>query len=218
MPPLAMPAPGRHTCAGREFPVLIWKFPAPVLAVSSAPVGGGIGLRSWIMNAQVPHDYARTDLSEHVAEIAAANGCDGEGVAMLTAASVAAATTASEAGCEAWATVGLRLPTWAADAEDRAFQRAPGTINIVATLPARCGDAALVNAVMTATEAKSQALFDRRIPGTGTASDAVCVVCPPSGRVEPFAGPRSPIGAALARVVHAAVGAGIHDDTPGGTA
>ena len=200
---------GRHSSDGTVLPVLVWRFSSPILAISSAPVGGGIGTRSWVMNAQVPRDYTRTDLSAHIREIAAANGCEGDGVGMLTAAPVGRVSSASEAGFEAWATVGLRLVTWAADTDDRAFEWTPGTINVLARVPVRCAEAALVNAVMTATEAKTQALFERQVPGTGTASDAVCVVCPASGAAEQFAGPRSDVGAALARVVHAAVASGI---------
>lgn len=202
---------GRYLCDGTAFPVLVWRFAMPTLAISSAPVGGGIGTRSWVVNAQVPRGYTRTDLSTHVGEIAAANSCAGNGVGMLTAASVDGVKSASEASVEAWATVGVRLVTWASDADDRAFEWTPGTINVVASLPVRCTEAALVNAVMTATEAKTQALFERQIPGTGTASDAVSIVCPASGAAEPFAGPRSTLGAALARVVHAAVAGGIRE-------
>ncbi|MDP9332414.1 MAG: adenosylcobinamide amidohydrolase, partial [Actinomycetota bacterium] len=169
---------GDHLCDGTNFPVLVWRFGVPTIAISSAPVGGGIGSRSWILNAQVPRDYTRTDLPAHVREIATANGCASDGVGMLTAASVDAVSSASEGGFEAWATAGLRLVTWAADADDHAFEWRPGTINIVASLPVRCTEAALVNAVMTATEAKTQALFEGHIPGTGTASDAVCISCP----------------------------------------
>ena len=43
----------------------------------------------------------------------------------------------------------------------------------------------------------------------GTASDAVCVVCPASGPVQPFGGPRSELGAPLARAVCEAVRGGI---------
>jgi adenosylcobinamide hydrolase len=212
---MATLARGRHLCDGIALPVLVWRFRVAALAISSAPVGGGVGIRSWVVNAQVPRDYTRTDLSAHVGEIATANGCAGDGVGMLTAASVDAVSSASEAGFEARATIGLRFVTWAADADDRAFEWAPGTINVVASLPVRCTEAALVNAVMTATEAKSQALFERQVPGTGTASDAVCIVCPASGAAEPFAGPRSALGAALARVVHAAVAGGIAGGTAG---
>jgi adenosylcobinamide amidohydrolase len=62
---------------------------------------------------------------------------------------------------------------------------------------------------MTATEAKTQALVEGGVPGTGTASDAVCIAGPANGPVEVFGGPRSAIGAPLARAVHAAVAGGI---------
>jgi adenosylcobinamide hydrolase len=189
--------------------VRLWRFQVPQLCISSAPVGGGIGLRSWIMNAQVPLDYARTDLEDHVRDLAAMHGCEGDGVGMLTAASVRDASVAYEDGIEVYATVGVTLPTWAAAADGIATAWRPGTVNVVAQVPNRLSDAALVNAVMTVTEAKAQALFEAGVPGTGTASDAVCIVCMPDGAAEPFAGPRSRVGAPLARAVHTAVGRGV---------
>jgi adenosylcobinamide amidohydrolase len=68
--------------------------------------------------------------------------------------------------------------------------------------------AALLNALATVTEAKAQALFEARVPGTGTASDAVAVCCPPGG-TESYGGPRSAWGARLARATHAAVADGL---------
>jgi adenosylcobinamide amidohydrolase len=189
--------------------VLVWRFAAPRLAIASAPVGGGIGMRSWVLNAQVPRDYARTDLDAHVADLAAAEGCTGEGVGMLTAVPMPFARRAADGGVDVCATVGVSRPTWAADATDAISAWTPGTINIVAFVPARLSDAALVNAVATATEAKVQALSEGGVPGTGTASDAVCIVCPASGPVQPFGGPRSELGAPLARAVHEAVLGGI---------
>jgi len=188
--------------------VRVWRFDAPRLCISSAPVGGGIGLRSWIINAHVPIDYARTDLDAHVHELATVHRCEGDGVGMLTAANVGDASIAAENGIEVCATVGVTLPTWAA-ADEIATPWRPGTVNVVVQVPARLSDAALVNAVMTVTEAKAQALLEMGVPGTGTASDAVCVSCTQYGTVEPFAGPRSRIGAPLARAVHAAVRRGV---------
>lgn len=172
-------------------------------------MGGGIGLRSWVLNAQVPRDYSRTDLDAHVASIAAAEGCTGDGVGMLTAVPMSFARYASDRGVEVCATVGVTRPTWAADATDAISAWTPGTINIVAFVPARLSEAALVNAVMTVTEAKVQALSEGGVPGTGTASDAACVVCPASGPVQAFGGPRSGLGAPLARAVCEAVRGGI---------
>ncbi len=76
---------------------------------------------------------------------------------------------------------------------------------MVAQLPVRLTDAALLNALCTVAEAKAQALVEQGVPGTGTPSDAVSVVCPLDGPAEPFAGPRSPWGARLARAVHASI-------------
>ena len=111
------------------------------------------------------------------------------------------------------ATVGLRVPTWAAAPSgtvDREVAPAwrPGTINVIVSVPVPLGDAAYVNAVMTATEAKTQALLEAGISATGTASDAVCIAAPVAGEREDFAGPRSLWGARIARAVHAAVHAG----------
>jgi adenosylcobinamide amidohydrolase len=191
-------------------PVLVWDFDAPHLVVSSAPLGGGIGPRSWAINAQVPRDYERTDIDDHLRETAGAHGCTGDGVGMLTAARVSDWVAGTDGDVHAYATVGVTAPTWAADADDAVSGYRPGTINVVAFVPCALDASALVNAVMTVTEAKSQALFEHGVPGTGTASDAVCVVCTEDdGRRERFAGPRSRIGASLARAVHRAVGQGL---------
>jgi adenosylcobinamide amidohydrolase len=88
-------------------------------------------------------------------------------------------------------------------------------VNVVVEVPAALSDAALVNAVVTATEAKTQALLEAGYSCTGTASDAVCIAAPipDAGEAEPFAGPRSTWGARIARAVHAAVHAGALDYT-----
>ncbi|HEX6310731.1 MAG TPA: adenosylcobinamide amidohydrolase, partial [Acidimicrobiia bacterium] len=189
-------------------PALVWRFEAPVVAIASTPVGGGIGPRHWIVNAQVDLDYARTDVHAHLGAIAAELGCTGPGVGFLTAAAVAGVASAVDGGVAAHATVGLRHPTLAAAPAGEPSAPAVGTINVVAGVPVRLTEAALVNAVVTATEAKVQALADHGVGATGTASDAVCVVCPTTGTAEEFAGPRAPVGAGLARAVHAAVAAG----------
>ena len=54
---------------------LAWRLDAPQLAASTAPVGGGIGLRDWVLNVQVPRDYARRDVDAHVHEVALPSAC-----------------------------------------------------------------------------------------------------------------------------------------------
>ncbi len=190
-----------------DLAVLVWRFDAPAHVISSAPFGGGTGLRSWVLNAHVRSDYSRTDPDAHVGEIASALGLTGEGTGMLTAADVRAVRHASDAGVDVSAAVGISMPTWAAAPDDRNVQLV-GTINVVAWLPVALSSAALVNAVTTVAEAKAQALFDAGIDGTGTATDAVVIACASGGATEPFGGPRSTWGARLARATHAAVLAG----------
>jgi adenosylcobinamide hydrolase len=184
----------------------VWRLRQPLLSVSSAPLGGGIGTRHWVLNAQIPTAYARHDPEAHLLELASLAGLSGPGVGMLTAVDVRSSSTVRREGVGVDATVGVRLPQWAAAAEmgELALPRA-GTVNIVAVLPERLGEPALVNAVVTATEAKTQALWDAGIAGTGTASDAICILCPDRGEAHAFGGPRSLWGSRLARAVHRAV-------------
>ncbi|MEO3776282.1 adenosylcobinamide amidohydrolase [Micromonospora sp. B11E3] len=196
---------------GREVPLLVWRPGRPLLAVSSAPLGGGIGVRNWVVNATVPMSYHRDDPADHLAELADQLGLDGPGVGLLTGVDVAEVVTRADGGVHVWATVGLGTPVQAAAAEpEPAGCPTPrvGTVNIVVQVPARLGDAALVNAVATATEAKTQAIRELGLTATGTPTDAVAVLCPADGPPVAYGGPRSTWGAPLARAVHAAVLAG----------
>ncbi|MGW4639905.1 adenosylcobinamide amidohydrolase [Sphaerisporangium sp. NPDC004334] len=232
---------------GARLASLLWDLGPGWRAISSAMLGGGIGPVEWVLNAQVVGAYSRMDPVAHLLELAP----PGRGVGMLTAASVADHTRAHDGGVDAVATVGLRVPTWAAspegtpdpelrpapeprpapearpgldsdvrgEAATRPVFPAPGTINIIVAVPVAMSDAALVNAVMTVTEAKAQALAEAGYACTGTASDAVCVAVRAEGPEEPFGGPRSTWGARVARAVHRCVLAGAHawptlDHTP----
>ena len=202
--------------AGREWPVLVREFGPGWRALSTALLGGGLGPCSWWLDAQVDKEYFHPDPVAHARSIAAGLGLAPDaGCAMLTAADVRRWSAAADEGVEVAVTVGLGLPVPAAvPAEVAALEVTPavGTINVLVVVPAPLSDAALVNAVVTATEAKVQALVEARVRGTGTSSDAVCVACPVSGGVlEPYGGPRSPWGARLARAVHAAVAEGTAD-------
>jgi adenosylcobinamide hydrolase len=221
----------------QPIPVLLWQFAEPRLCISSGPLGGGIGARDWVVNATVPLDYDRTDPDRHLTEIGTALELVGTGCGLLTAVDVTRHHLAADGGVQAAATVGLSSPAWAA-APDRHFRRElpagvrttvfadyqtveyrpltdgdqyrVGTINVVVAVPVRLSEAALVNAVATATEAKVQALYETGVRATGTASDAFVVHCPTDGTPETYGGPRSALGARIARAVHAAVLAGAH--------
>jgi adenosylcobinamide hydrolase len=202
-----------HGEPGARWALLEWRFPEPLLAVSSAPLGGGLGRRAWVINAQVPRSYARLDPEDHLRELASERGLVGPGVGMMTAVDVRRTWREQDGGARVDVSVGITAPTWAAAPEGRPDHPgiSPGTINVVGIVPERLSSAAMVNAVMTVTEAKTQALLDAGVPATGTASDAVCVLCPDHGSAHPFGGPRSQWGGRLARAVHRAVLAGCRE-------
>jgi adenosylcobinamide amidohydrolase len=207
--------------------MLVWRLPRPTRAIASGPFGGGLSTCHWVMNATVDKAYRRTDPEVHIAELARGLGLSGPGAGLLTAVHVGEAVSVADGGVKVTATVGLGHPTWAAAPDNdlragpgtvNAGTINPGTINIVAFLPVFLSDAALVNAVITATEAKSQALWEYGVEATGTATDALFIGCGGSwagtaaaaelDTAEPFAGPRSIWGARLARAVYAAVAGG----------
>ena len=221
---------------GLRLPMLLWRPGPGYRMISSAILGGGIGPRDWVLNAQVRAAYHRMDPAAHLGELAATldlpSGAPGGGggVGMLTAAQVTDVEQRDEKGVHAAATVGLRVPTWAAAPDGTADpelapmcqdgagpQGRPGTINVIVCVPVPLTDAALVNAVVTATEAKTQAVIEAGYRGTGTASDAICIAAPAGcagQQPEPFAGPRSEWGGRIARTVHAVVLAGARSYRP----
>ncbi len=194
--------------------------------LSSATVRGGVRTATQLMNIGVPSDFARTDLETYADEVAAsiemnsaergAPGFNRDGIVLLTAADVSNAQRHATTNVTVDATVGVSKPTWAADPDGGWNEWSAGTINLVIQLDVALDQAAAVNAVMTATEAKTQAMIEAGIPGTGTASDAIVLAWPIADgvRVERFAGPRSNVGSQVAIAVHAAITRAINTHPP----
>jgi adenosylcobinamide amidohydrolase len=210
---------------GQTRPILVWRPVQPWLAASTGPLGGGLGARHWVLNMTVPMSYDRPDPAAHLADVARGLDLDGPGVGLMTGVDVTRHVSLTESNVVVTATVGMRRPVWAAAPDEGVGDDgAPpvGTVNIVAWVPARLSDAALVNAVATVVEARAQAMWELGLSGTGTPSDAICVLCPTSGPARAYGGTRSHWGSRLARAVHAAVrqggllDAGASSGTPAG--
>lgn len=185
-------------------PVYVWRAERPWLTVSSAVLGGGFGPRNWVVNATVVNTYDRLDPDRHLTEIATALDLPGDGIGLLTAVDVREVVHREDAGVRVAVTTGIGAhPTWAAG--PAAVPEPVGTINAICWLPVRLTDAAMVNVVATVAEAKAQALAESGVPGTGTPTDSVVVLCPADGPAAPFGGPRSVVGGAVARAVHSAI-------------
>jgi len=80
-----------------------------------------------------------------------------------------------------------------------------GTINIIAVLDCRISRSAMLNAIITATEAKTKALIESGYKFTGTNTDAVVLLCTQKGRYCRYAGPASDLGRHIWKAVSRAV-------------
>ncbi len=105
---------------------------------------------------------------------------------LLTAVSMDKLSVKKEKDVTVFTTAGLRNPN-----EELKI----GTINIIVVVDADVKRSAMINAIITATEAKSMALFEEGYNFTGTNTDAVIVskTCR-KGRVYEYAGASSVLG------------------------
>lgn len=195
-----------------EHAVRVWS-DAPLAVVSSAIVGADLRAARQIVNLRVPKDYNGSQPAQDLAAYAARSGIAEPFVGMMTAARTENARVAVEADrgvtVIAVVTVGLSRPT-AAGVSPAAEERT-GTINTILLIDAALAPAAMINAVITATEAKTLALVESntRTPGgelaSGTATDSIVIATTGRGALVEYAGPVSPIGALIGRAVRRAM-------------
>lgn len=120
----------------------------------------------------------------------------------------------------AWVTVGLGNKA-RAGAELPAASLYPGTINTIIVIDGQLTDAAMVNAVITATEAKAAALQSLGVdvngqPATGTSTDAVLIATTCRGHLYSYAGTATALGYMIGRTVYEAIMASgqLYEKTP----
>jgi len=188
----------------------------PLVVVSSAVAGGGLGRARALVNLRVPRDVDCATVGARLAEFARRRDLPTPWVGLCTAAATERAEVVTERADDvtatAIATVGLSNPV-SAGLSARAAWR-PATINTLVLVDAAPAPAALVNLVATVTEAKVLALLDAgvRLPDgalpSGTSTDAIVVAATGRGPACPYGGPVTAVGWAVARAVRAAVGTG----------
>nr|WP_281377008.1 adenosylcobinamide amidohydrolase [Deinobacterium chartae] len=183
--------------------------PRPV--ISSAPFGGGMSERRYLVNRSVPPTFCPPDLEvAALAELAALNLPADQTVCAFTAVDVFrfGEGVALERGVRAAAFVTAGLGNLAAPGLSALAPVRPGTINAFVLLEADLPPAALVETVQVITEVKARLLAGRStregFPGTGTSTDTVTVALLP-GRFERYAGAVTPVGRAVARAFSTAL-------------
>jgi iron complex transport system ATP-binding protein len=190
---------------------------APLQVVSSATVGGGVGAARSIVNVHVPRDFGHDSLGAQLAALVRRRGLPAPYVGLATSALTEKVRIASETSrgvtAVAAVTVGLGNPVTAGVSSIAA--PAPSTINTIVVVDAAPETAALINAIITATEVKASVLAARGLRGvegalaTGTSTDAVVLAATGRGRACRFGGPISDLGWVIARAVRRAMDDGV---------
>lgn len=181
--------------------------------LSSAVLGGGALRARHIINLGVPSDYRCGNHLADLRQAALQRNIAGSFVGLLTAARIADAQVIIErddaATVAAIVTLGISHPT-AAGVSMASRQSRPGTINTIVLVDGKLSPAAHVNALMTATEAKSLVMAECSVHtpeghlASGTGSDALVVAHTERGTRFEYGGPISHIGAMVGRAVRAA--------------
>lgn len=186
---------------------------APLDALSSAIVGGDLRAARHIVNMHVPKGYDCARPEDDLATFAARLGIVEPFVGMMTAARTHNARVAAEThdGITAVAIVTAGLSNLVAAGVSSLAPVSVGTINTILLLDATLTPAAMVNAVITATEAKTLTLVEHnaRTPeghlSSGTSTDAIVVACTGRGAPLRYAGPATVVGWLIARTVQRAL-------------
>ena len=189
----------------------------PLSVVSSAVVGGGFGEARAVVNLHIPKNFPCDGPDGELATFAQRRGIPSPYVGLMTSARTEKAEvvieTANGITAVAVVTVGLGNPV--ETGRSAIAVSPPSTINTIVVVDAAPEPAALVNAVITATEAKVMAMAAAGIccadgqPASGTSTDAVVVAATGQGSRHRFGGPISNLGWVVARAVRSALDSGI---------
>lgn len=187
----------------------------PLKTLSSAVVGGGFSEAYHLINLHVDKDYNNPHPSRDIHNYARKHNIQKPYLGLMTAVYVEDHTTSvvTSGGMKTGVvlTAGLGNASSAGRTPPGEEQPGPGTINTIILVDGNLSPAAMVNALITATEAKTALLLERNCstreghPATGTSTDAIVVACTGQGENLPYAGPTTRIGWMISRAVRKAL-------------
>ncbi|KPD00909.1 Iron(3+)-hydroxamate import ATP-binding protein FhuC [Geobacillus sp. BCO2] len=189
----------------------------PLRVLSSALIGAGFQWATHFVNRQVGLDYDCGDAEGDMRRYLEQHGFSLERtIGMMTAVDVRDAVWLQKEG-EAFsvavmATAGVGNAVDAARAwQHKPLAARPGTINMVIVIDGVLTEAAFVQAMMTATEAKVKALADCSVCdpetgtlATGTSTDSLAVAATQTGPTFAYAGTATELGRTIGRLVYEA--------------
>ncbi|AJY76659.1 adenosylcobinamide amidohydrolase [Paenibacillus beijingensis] len=194
----------------------------PLQTLGNAVFGGGLATVNRFVNWKVPRSYRGNDPNGDAAEAVRSWGFNPKRTSvLLTAAKLSHASVEETAGDRfsllICTTAGTSNAARAGSVRTLfpAYGYMPGTINSFIYIDGALTQAAMINALMTAVEAKAAALQDAGIKdadtgltATGTTSDAILLGVTGSsayGAVHAYAGTATTIGGAVAEAVYRTV-------------
>lgn len=202
---------------GLDDEVLIVQSTTPLMAISSGVVGGGIGQTQAIINMHVHKNYNCASPADDLHALAQRRGISEPFQGFMTAVYLnkTQSVTLREGNLTVTALITAGVSNATAAGLSAPAALTPGTINIILLIDANLTPAALVNAVITVSEAKTASLMARNIrtqdnlPATGTSTDAVCIACTGRGPVSDYAGPATIVGWLMACAVRQCIDAAL---------
>lgn len=186
---------------------------SPLTTLSSAIVGGGFRRLSHILNAYVNKDYNSMTPKADLRALARRCGVTGAFIGLLTAVPLCRARLAfaQEDGLSVGALITAGVGNAASTGVTPPFRSDVGTINIILLLNANLSRSAMLDAFITATEAKTAVLQARdiRTPdgalATGTSTDTITVAATGMGKRQNYPGSVTLIGWLIGRAVRQAL-------------
>lgn len=192
------------------------QFDKPLRTISNAVVGEGIQWLKHFFNFHVHKDYCgddpQTDIRQWIEQLDIP--CE-QSAGMMTAVKLKtmALVTKQAGDIQLIAVVTAGMGN-AVDITGDALPdnvRKIGTINSMVFIDAHLTDGALINALMSATEAKTKALSDYKVKdsqsntiATGTSTDSLLIAATQQGEPTPYAGSGTVIGKAVGHIIYQA--------------
>jgi iron complex transport system ATP-binding protein len=188
--------------------------PLPLRTMSSGVIGSGTGWHQNFVNRHVDKDYSCSDHRSEMALFLKSKGYEpSETVGMMTAVVLEDVVYKEFMGdgfsIFVVVTAGVGNAIDASKSEEHTFELTPGTINTWIFVNGELTEEAFIQSIMTATEAKVQAMHDfqviDKVTGTiasGTSTDSILIAATQTGAVLEFAGTITPLGKLIGKAVY----------------
>lgn len=194
--------------------LLVLCSPFPLKTMSSGVTGSGTGWNRIFLNRHVSKNYDCSDHRAEMAEFVRDIGYEpGETVGMMTAVYIEDYSSKfyEEEAFSVYVvvTAGVGNAVDASKSEEHSYHLTPGTINTWIFINGHLTEEAFIQSIMTATEAKTRALYDQKVKdavtgtiATGTSTDSILIAATQRGENLDYAGTITPLGKVIGKGVY----------------